>query len=119
MRVGSEAQCPDDLQSCLTATDVELVDRSEVGWAQSGTVKTGLDHLVELGVTHVQLLPIQDFENNERADAYNWGYVTTFFNTPEGWYATTPAQAAAGTEPSAAASLRDDFKLEDDEEDTG
>ncbi len=54
------------------------------------SIKTGLDHLVELGVTHVHLLPVQDFENNESTDLYNWGYVTMFFNTPEGWFATTP-----------------------------
>jgi pullulanase len=66
----------------LTETGTHLPD--------DAAVKTGLDHLVELGVTHVQLLPLQDFENNERGDAYSWGYVTTFFNTPEGWYATTP-----------------------------
>lgn len=69
-----------------------------LGLAESGThvprapaIQTGLDHLVELGVTHVQLMPIQDFENAETDDdAYNWGYVTVFFNTPEGWFATTP-----------------------------
>ena len=41
MRVGSEAECLDDLQSRRTATDVELVDRSEVGRSQSCTVQTG------------------------------------------------------------------------------
>jgi pullulanase len=53
-------------------------------------IKTGLDHLVELGITHVQLLPIQDFENNEYATNYNWGYITSVFNSPDGWYATDP-----------------------------
>ncbi|MCK4659187.1 MAG: type I pullulanase [Phycisphaerae bacterium] len=68
-----------------------------LGLAETGThlpgdpgIKTGLDHLVELGITHVHLLPVQDFENNESRDQYNWGYVTMFFNTPEGWFATTP-----------------------------
>src|ERR1043166_6166679 len=46
------------------------------------------DHLKELGVTHVQLLPIQDFENDETSTNYNWGYVTMAFNSPEGWFAT-------------------------------
>jgi len=49
-----------------------------------------IDHLKELGVTHVQLLPIQDFENNEHSTNYNWGYVTTVFNSPEGWFASNP-----------------------------
>ncbi len=66
----------------LTETGTHLPDDPEI--------KTGLDHLVELGVTHVHLLPVQDFENHESDDSYNWGYVTVFFNTPEGWFATTP-----------------------------
>lgn len=68
------------------------------GFVQPGTrlpgdpaIKTGLDHLVELGVTHVQLLPVQDFANDERADRYNWGYITSAFNSPEGLYASDPA----------------------------
>jgi len=66
-----------------------------LGFAQTGAhlpaddaIKTGLDHLAELGITHVQLLPIQDFDNDESSTNYNWGYVTVDFNSPEGWYAT-------------------------------
>jgi len=36
----------------------------------------------------VQLLPIQDFDNDETSTNYNWGYVTMDYNSPEGWYAT-------------------------------
>ncbi|MCP4247150.1 MAG: type I pullulanase [bacterium] len=55
------------------------------------SIKTGLDHLVELGVTHVQIMPIQDFDNDEApGDSYNWGYMPVFFNSPDGWYATVP-----------------------------
>ena len=39
-------------------------------------------------MTHVQLLPVQDFENDEASTNYNWGYVTSAYNSPEGWYAT-------------------------------
>ena len=46
------------------------------------------DYLKELGVTHVQLMPLQDFENDEAGTNYNWGYVTMAFNSPDGWYAT-------------------------------
>ncbi len=66
-----------------------------LGFAESGThlpgdaaIKTGLENLTELGVTHVQLLPVQDFENDEASTNYNWGYVTSAYNSPEGWYAT-------------------------------
>jgi pullulanase len=57
---------------------------------------TGLDHLKELGVTHVHLLPVFDYANGdetEKADAYtwyNWGYDPVLYNTPEGSYASDP-----------------------------
>ena len=53
-------------------------------------IKTALDHLAELGVTHVELMPVQDFENDETSGAYNWGYITTDFFSPEGMFATNP-----------------------------
>ncbi|NTU41730.1 MAG: type I pullulanase [Nitrospirales bacterium] len=52
-------------------------------------IKTGLDHLTELGITHVQLMPVQHFGGPGR-DGNSWGYMTIAFNSPEGWYATNP-----------------------------
>jgi len=52
------------------------------------TICTGIDHLAELGVTHVQLMPIQDFDNDETSARYNWGYMPMHFNSPDGWYAS-------------------------------
>ncbi len=53
----------------------------------------GLDYLKELGITHVQLMPIFDFdgidENNDEPQ-YNWGYNPQQFFVPEGWYSTNP-----------------------------
>lgn len=66
-----------------------------LAFTQTGTtlpgdasIKTGIDHLRELGVTHVQLQPMQDFDNDEDNPEYNWGYMTSFFDSPEGWFAT-------------------------------
>lgn len=67
-----------------------------LGFTEEGThhpddpsVATGLDHIRELGVTHVQLLPIQDFDNDEENwGQYNWGYMPSHFNSPDGWFAT-------------------------------
>ncbi len=66
-----------------------------LGWTEAGTslpgnprIKTALDHIAELGVTHVHIMPVQDFQNDEDADLYNWGYATNFFFSPEGLYAT-------------------------------
>lgn len=63
----------------------------------------GLDHLIELGVTHVHLLPIFDFATVNELDGYgsdsissqyNWGYDPLHYNVPEGSYATDPADPA-------------------------
>jgi pullulanase len=66
-----------------------------LGFTETGTtmpghpdIKTGIDHLEELGVNVVQVMPIQDFENDESSDQYNWGYMPVHFNSPDGWYAT-------------------------------
>jgi pullulanase len=59
---------------------------------------TGLSYLKELGITHVELLPFNDFagvdEKNPSKD-YNWGYNPLHFNTPEGSYATDPSNPYA------------------------
>lgn len=63
-----------------------------LGLVESGTripgtnYTTGLDYLKSLGVTHVQILPMQDF-NPAHSDMYGWGYETTLFNVPEEQYA--------------------------------
>lgn len=48
---------------------------------------TCLGHLKKLGVTHVHLLPIFDFEGVDELDQkkeYNWGYNPANYNVPEG-----------------------------------
>lgn len=65
-----------------------------IGLVERGTtyngVKTGIDHLVELGVTHVQLLPVYDYATcdglPDSDDCYNWGYDPRNFNVPEDRY---------------------------------
>ncbi len=49
---------------------------------------TCLDHIVQMGVTAVQIMPIQDFDNDERSEDYRWGYMPVHFNSPDGWYAS-------------------------------
>lgn len=70
-----------------------------LGVTEKGTkgpegVKTGLDHMKDLGVTHVQLLPIFDYasvnEETLNEPQYNWGYDPKNFNVPEGSYSTNP-----------------------------
>jgi pullulanase len=61
--------------------------------ASDGKTKTGVDSLVDLGITHLQLLPIYDYKtvDESRNDQFNWGYDPLNFNVPEGSYSTKPA----------------------------
>lgn len=47
---------------------------------------TGLDYLVDLGVTDIHLLPVEAFD----MDGYSWGYATTLFNYPAPRYSIAP-----------------------------
>ena len=69
---------------------------SETGKALEGH-SIGIDHLVELGVTHVHLMPLNDFltvreepQLRLRDDNYNWGYDPEHYNAVEGSYSTDP-----------------------------
>ena len=54
--------------------------------------KTGIDHLKELGITHVHILPSYDYgsvdESRPDSAQYNWGYDPVNYNVPEGSYST-------------------------------
>jgi pullulanase len=66
-----------------------------------------LPYLQDLGVTHVQLLPVLNFYYTDETDRayedsgtatgnnYNWGYDPHNYFTPEGWYASDPADPYA------------------------
>ena len=60
------------------------------------TIKTGYDHLVELGVNAVQITPTFDHDNDERPEKmkYNWGYNPLNYNIPEGGYSSDPFNGA-------------------------
>ena len=57
--------------------------------------KTGIDHLKELGVTHVHILPSYDYNSVDEtqlpSNQYNWGYDPYNYNAPEGSYSTNPS----------------------------
>ena len=70
-----------------------------LGLTQTGTsysgYATGLDHLKELGITHVQLMPVYDYNYGDEYHAndwnqYAWGYDPKNYNVPEGLYSTDP-----------------------------
>ena len=71
---------------------------TEHGTVNSGNQPTGIDHLVELGVTHVHLLPSSDYASIDETkldeNHYNWGYDPVNYNVPDGSYSTDPYQPA-------------------------
>lgn len=66
---------------------------TETGTKNTAGLSTGLDHIKELGVTHVHLLPVFDFNSIDETKPdkkYNWGYDPLNYNVPEGSYSTNP-----------------------------
>lgn len=67
---------------------------TERGTKNTAGEATGIDHLKELGITHVHLLPSFDFasvdETRLHEKKYNWGYDPVNYNVPEGSYSTNP-----------------------------
>jgi pullulanase len=59
------------------------------------TVSTGFDHLKELGINAIQIMPFYDQANNELADSYNWGYNPLNYNVLEGQYSSNPFDGLA------------------------
>lgn len=71
---------------------------TERGTTTPDGIVTGVDHLVDLGITHVHLLPSFDFmsidESKPDIASYNWGYDPQNYNVPEGSYASDAADGA-------------------------
>ncbi|WP_258280674.1 type I pullulanase [Clostridium sp. CM027] len=64
---------------------------TETGTKLPNGLKTGIDYIKKLGVTHVQLMPIFDYASVDEASSkpqYNWGYDPKNYNAPEGSYST-------------------------------
>jgi pullulanase len=60
----------------------------------SKALSTALSHILGLGITHIQLMPIYDFSSlitdEKNPIKYNWGYDPQNYNAPEGSYSTNP-----------------------------
>lgn len=67
---------------------------TETGTTTEGGVSTGLDHIKDLGITHLHLLPVYDYgsvdETKLDTAQFNWGYDPVNYNVPEGSYSTDP-----------------------------
>jgi pullulanase len=70
---------------------------TEEGTQSPDGLPTGLSHLKELGITHVHLLPVNDFftvDEEKPSEKYNWGYDPLHYNALEGSYASSPYDGA-------------------------
>lgn len=60
-------------------------------------VKTCIDHLKELGINTIHLMPVCDYytvdESKLDIPQYNWGYDPQNYNVPEGSFSTNPFKA--------------------------
>ena len=67
---------------------------TETGTKDSNGIPTGIDHLKDLGITTVHILPSYDFgsvdETKLDTAQFNWGYDPVNYNSPEGSYSTDP-----------------------------
>ena len=87
-----------DVTSSSTWTGTEAHRKKFLGLVESGTkypsgdvtVTTGFDHIKELGVNAVQLVPIFDQANDEINPTFNWGYNPLNYNCLEGSYSSDP-----------------------------
>ena len=77
----------DDSSGVSSSKQGKFLGMVEEGTTVPGTdIETGIDHLKELGVTHVQIMPFYDFTT----EMYNWGYDPRNYNVPEDQYAQNP-----------------------------
>lgn len=66
---------------------------TERGLTNASGVSVGVDYLVDLGITHVHIMPAYDYATVDEASSdpqYNWGYDPKNYNVPEGSYSTDP-----------------------------
>lgn len=88
----------------LTVGDTGITNKGKyLGLVETGTktengISTGLDHMKDLGITHLHILPMYDFGSVDElktvSDIYNWGYDPVNYNVPEGSYSTDATDGA-------------------------
>ncbi len=62
----------------------------------ASTIKTGMGAIKDLGITHLELMPVYDFGSvNETNPTFNWGYDPQNPNVPEGSYSSDATNPSA------------------------
>jgi pullulanase len=92
----ADSHIPNELRGKFLGAGISGLTYSDNGIS----VTTGIDSLVELGVTHIHLLPIFDFSSVDESGRdvtrqRNWGYDPQNYNVPEGSYAVDPYNPAS------------------------
>ena len=81
-------------ETCNAKHPGKYIGLVEEGTKTANGTPTGLDHILDLGVTHVQIMPSYDFgsidESKPEEPQYNWGYDPINYNVPEGSFSTDP-----------------------------
>ena len=76
----------------------KFIALTEKGTKTPDGLSSGIDHLKELGITHLQILPMFDYgsidETTLSLGNYNWGYDPINYNVPEGGYSVDPYDPA-------------------------
>ena len=69
---------------------------TEHGTTTESGIATGVDHIKDLGITHLHILPMYDYGSvDETKDGqFNWGYDPVNYNVPEGSYSSDPYNGA-------------------------
>ena len=79
-------------ETCGCKNPGKYIGLVETGTKTKNGTPTGLDHILDLGVTHVQIMPSYDFgsidESKPEEPQYNWGYDPINYNVPEGSFST-------------------------------
>lgn len=71
---------------------------SELNTKGKDSEPTGLSYVKDLGITHIEFLPFNDFAGVDEVEPhkdYNWGYNPIHFNVPEGSYSSNPSDPYA------------------------
>lgn len=81
-------------ESCGAKYPGKYLGLTETGTKTKEGMATGLDHIIDSGVTHVQIMPSYDFGSIDESKLddlqYNWGYDPVNYNVPEGSFSTDP-----------------------------
>ena len=90
----------DESSGVTSAHRGKYLGLTETGTTTPNGTPTGLDHMIDLGVTHVHLLPVYDYSSNSvdetnSSQKFNWGYDPQNYNVPEGSYSTDPYNGAS------------------------